>query len=96
MKDLAEVIVGNSFRDAEPGAFELYPDILPIGPLVADEQLKKPVGQFLPEDARCLEWLDAQPGRSVVYVAFGSFAVFIPRQFEELALGLELTGRPFL
>ena len=24
-KDLAEVIVGNSFRDAEPGAFELYP-----------------------------------------------------------------------
>ena len=60
--------------------------------MVADEQLKKP------EDARCLEWLDAQPGRSVVYVAFGSFAVFSPRQFEELALGLglELTGRPFL
>ena len=58
--------------------------------MVADEQLKKP------EDARCLEWLDAQPGRSVVYVAFGSFTVFSPRQFEELALGLELTGRLFL
>ncbi|RLN41276.1 putative UDP-glucosyltransferase [Panicum miliaceum] len=42
-KDLAEVIVGNSFRDAEPAAFKLYPDILPIGPLVADLQLKKPV-----------------------------------------------------
>jgi hypothetical protein len=95
-KDLAEVIVGNSFRDAEPGAFKLHPEILPIGPLVADLQFKKPVGHFLPENARCLEWLDVQPGRSVVYVAFGSFTVFSPHQFEELALGLELTGRPFL
>jgi len=95
-RDLPKVTVGNSFRDAEPGAFDLYPDILPIAPLVPDLQLKKPVGQFLPEDARCLEWLDAQPDRSVVYVAFGSFTVFDPRQFEELALGLELTGRPFL
>jgi hypothetical protein len=50
----------------------------------------------LPEDTGCLEWLDAQADRSVVYVAFGSFTVFNPRQFEELALGLELTGRPFL
>ncbi|OEL13048.1 UDP-glycosyltransferase 83A1 [Dichanthelium oligosanthes] len=95
-KDLAEVIVCNSFRDAEPGAFELYPDILPVGPLFADLQFKKPIGQFLPEDTGCLEWLDEQPDRSVMYVAFGSFTVFNPRQFEELALGLELTGRPFL
>ncbi|CAL4936058.1 unnamed protein product [Urochloa decumbens] len=95
-KDLAEVTVANSFRDAEPGAFKLYSDILPIAPLLADLQLEKPVGQFLPEDARCIGWLDARPDRSVVYVAFGSFTVFDPRQFEELALGLELTGRPFL
>ncbi|TKV91274.1 hypothetical protein SEVIR_9G084700v4 [Setaria viridis] len=95
-KDLAEVTVCNSFGDAEPAAFKLYPDILPVGPLFADVQFKKPVGQFLPEDARCLEWLDAWPDRSVVYVAFGSFTVFNPHQFEELALGLELTGRPFL
>ncbi|CAL4927424.1 unnamed protein product [Urochloa decumbens] len=95
-KELAEVTVSNSFRDAEPGAFELYPDILPVGPLLADPKLEKPVGQFLPEDARCLGWLDARADRSVVYVAFGSFTVFDPRQFEELALGLELTGRPFL
>ncbi|CAN6315201.1 unnamed protein product [Urochloa humidicola] len=95
-KELAEVTVCNSFRDAEPGAFVLYPDILPVGPLLADLQLEKPVGQFLPEDARCIGWLDARADRSVVYVAFGSFTVFNPRQFEELALGLELTGRPFL
>ena len=69
---------------------------MPIGPLFADRQFHKPVGQFLPEDTGCLEWLDAQADRSVVYVAFGSFTVFNPRQFEELALGLELAGRPFL
>ena len=86
----------NSFRDAETAALELFPSIVPIGPLFADAELLKPVGQLLPEDTGCLRWLDAQPGGSVVYVAFGSFAIFNPRQFEELALGLELTGRPFL
>jgi hypothetical protein len=96
MEDLAEIIVCNSFHEAEPGAFELYPNVLPVGPLFADGQFQKPVGQFFPEDARCLEWLDAQPDRSVVYVAFGSFTILDSRQFEELALGLVLTGRPFL
>jgi hypothetical protein len=93
---LAEITVCNSFLDAEPTAFELFPDIVPIGPLFADEEVRKPVGQFWPEDASCLEWLDAQSDSSVVYVAFGSFTIFGPRQFQELAEGLELTGRPFL
>jgi hypothetical protein len=93
---LAEITVCNSFLDAEPTAFELFPDIVPIGPLFADEEVRKPVGQFWPEDASCLEWLDGQSDSSVVYVAFGSFTIFDPRQFRELAEGLELTGRPFL
>jgi hypothetical protein len=50
----------------------------------------------LPEDTACLKWLDSHPDRSVVYVAFGSFTIFDPRQFRELAEGLELIGRPFL
>ncbi|XP_028056114.1 UDP-glycosyltransferase 83A1-like [Camellia sinensis] len=37
-----------------------------------------------------------QPANSVVHVAFGSFTVFDQIQFQELALGLELTNRPFL
>ncbi|KAF8775593.1 hypothetical protein HU200_004369 [Digitaria exilis] len=93
---LAEVVVCNSLDEAEVGTFKLFPDILPIGPLFADGEFRKPVGNFLPEDERCIKWLDAQPNRSVVYVAFGSMAIFDPRQFEELAQGLELTGRPFL
>jgi hypothetical protein len=92
----AEIVVGNSFLDAEAAVFEHFPSIMPIGPLFADGELRKPVGQFWPEDARCLRWLDSQPDRSVVYVAFGSLAMLDRRQFEELALGLELTGRPFL
>jgi hypothetical protein len=96
LSTLAEMVVCNSFHEAESGAFKLLPHVLPIGPLSSDREFRKPVGQFLPEDTRCLQWLDAQPDGSVVYVAFGSFTVFDPRQFEELALGLELTGRPFL
>uniref|UniRef100_A0ACD5WBB6 Uncharacterized protein n=1 Tax=Avena sativa TaxID=4498 RepID=A0ACD5WBB6_AVESA len=94
--DLAEIVVTNSFQEAEAGAFKLFPDILPIGPLFADGAFQKPVGSFLPEDERCLRWLDARADGSVVYVAFGSMAIFDPRQFQELAEGLELTGRPFL
>ncbi|CAN6286776.1 unnamed protein product [Urochloa humidicola] len=93
---LDEMVVCNSFLEAEAGALKLLPNVLPIGPLSSDGEFRKPVGQFLPEDARCLRWLDAQPDGSVVYVAFGSFTIFDPCQFEELALGLELTGRPFL
>ncbi|KAF0915038.1 hypothetical protein E2562_033166 [Oryza meyeriana var. granulata] len=96
LNDLAEMTVCNSFHEAEAGVFKLFPDILPIGPLFADREFRRPVGHFLPEDTRCLEWLDAQPDGSVVYVAFGSMAIFDPRQFQELAEGLELTGRPFL
>ncbi|CAM0913410.1 unnamed protein product [Alopecurus aequalis] len=91
---LAEIIVCNSYLEDEATAFELFPDILPIGPLFSD--LRKPVGQFLPEDTRCLGWLDGHPDSSVVYVAFGTSTIFDLRQFLELSEGLELTGRPFL
>jgi hypothetical protein len=96
LENLGEVVICNSFNEAEVGTFKLYPDLLPIGPLFADREFKKPVGHFLPEDESCIKWLDGQPAGSVVYVAFGSMATFDPRQFEELAEGLELTGRPFL
>ncbi|KAL5217122.1 hypothetical protein ABZP36_017806 [Zizania latifolia] len=96
LNDLAEIVVCNSFHEAEAGVFKLSPNILPIGPLFADLEFRRPVGVFLPEDMSCLKWLDAQPDGSVVYVSFGSMAIFDQRQFQELAEGLELTGRPFL
>ncbi|KAG2715533.1 hypothetical protein I3760_03G082700 [Carya illinoinensis] len=66
------------------------------GPLLASNQLRDSVGNFWTEDATCLNWLDRQPPHSVIYVAFGSFTIFDPTQFQELALGLELCNRPFL
>ncbi|CAI9777423.1 unnamed protein product [Fraxinus pennsylvanica] len=53
-------------------------------------------GNFWQQDSACLSWLDQQPRNSVIYVAFGSLTVFDQNQFNELALSLELTKRPFL
>uniref|UniRef100_A0A0D9VXX6 Glycosyltransferase n=1 Tax=Leersia perrieri TaxID=77586 RepID=A0A0D9VXX6_9ORYZ len=47
------------------------------------------------EDA-IVRWLDAQPAKSVVYVALGSEVPLSVEQVHELALGLELVGTRFL
>ncbi|XP_074348549.1 UDP-glycosyltransferase 83A1-like [Apium graveolens] len=91
---LADRIICNTSYELEPAALEFFPKILPIGPLLADHRLSS--GNFWPADASCLTWLNQQPDQSVIYVAFGSFTIFDQKQFEELALGLEVTKRPFL
>ncbi|KAF9624152.1 hypothetical protein IFM89_008090 [Coptis chinensis] len=88
----ADWVFCNTFDELEHAAIALVPKLLPIGPLPANNQL----GNLWPEDTTCLSWLDQQAARSVVYVAFGSIAIFSQRQFVELAIGLELLGRPFL
>lgn len=93
---LTEWLLCNSAYELEPGAFNLSPHIIPIGPLVASNRLGDSVGSFWQEDSTCLEWLDKQPPQSVIYLAFGSSTVLSPTQFQELALGLDLTNRPFL
>ncbi|KAI5067850.1 hypothetical protein GOP47_0016195 [Adiantum capillus-veneris] len=44
----------------------------------------------------CLEWLNVQPLASVVYVALGSIVSFTEEEVQEMALGLEASGQPFL
>ncbi|KAL2504983.1 UDP-glycosyltransferase 83A1 [Abeliophyllum distichum] len=92
----ADSLICNSSYWLESGTFDSYPDILPIGPLLASNRLEKSTGYLWQEDSGCLAWLDQQPPDSVIYVAFGSFTVFDHNQFQELALCLELTDRPFL
>ncbi|XP_037442509.1 putative UDP-rhamnose:rhamnosyltransferase 1 [Triticum dicoccoides] len=46
--------------------------------------------------ASLMRWLDEQPARSVIYVAFGSEAPLTPEQVRQLAVGLELSGARFL
>ncbi|KAL8199408.1 hypothetical protein R6Q57_012976 [Mikania cordata] len=94
--EAADHIICNSTMNLEPETFALFPKILPIGPLLATNRSTKQLGHFWSEDFTCLRWLDQQPFRSVIYVAFGSFTLFDKSQFEELALGLESTKKPFL
>lgn len=93
---LAEWLLCNSTYDLEPEAFSIAPKILPIGPLLATNPLDYSARNFTDEDSSVLNWLDQQTPKSVIYVAFGSFTIFNPTQFQELALGLELSNRPFL
>ncbi|XP_050223448.1 UDP-glycosyltransferase 83A1-like [Mercurialis annua] len=86
-------ILCNWFEKLEESVSNLLPDLVTIGPLLADE---KPTGNFWSEDLSCLTWLDKQATGSVIYVAFGSAGKFNQNQFNELALGLELAGQPFL
>nr|AFJ52980.1 UDP-glycosyltransferase 1 [Linum usitatissimum] len=87
-------VIVNSFHELEPSAFQLFPNFLPIGPLVINSANSG--GSFWRQDETCLTWLDNHPSKSVIYVAFGSITILSQKQFQELALGLELAGRPFL
>ncbi|KAL9447896.1 hypothetical protein AB3S75_015388 [Citrus x aurantiifolia] len=86
----------NSTYELESEAFTTFPELLPIGPLLASNRLGNTAGHFWREDSSCLEWLDQQQPSSVIYAAFGSFTILDQVQFQELALGLELCNRPFL
>ncbi|CAL9113253.1 unnamed protein product [Musa textilis] len=92
----ADFLLCNSFQELEAPVFAFAPSIIPVGPVRAGHRPGKLVGHLWPEDTACTAWLDGQPPGSVVYVAFGSFTILDRRQFHELALGLELSGRPFL
>eukprot|EP01018_Ginkgo_biloba_P007284 Gb_20806 [translate_table: standard] len=48
------------------------------------------------EEAKCLQWLDSQSPRSVVYVSFGSHPHISDKQIHEIALGLEASQQPFI
>jgi UDP:flavonoid glycosyltransferase YjiC (YdhE family) len=48
------------------------------------------------DDGGVCRWLDEQPANSVVYVALGSEVRLPVEQVQEMALGLELTGKRFL
>ncbi|XP_059427865.1 UDP-glycosyltransferase 83A1-like [Corylus avellana] len=82
----------NTAYELEPATFALFPNLLPIGPVLGNDQ----AGQFRRHDSSCLNWLDQQATRSVVYISFGSYAALDASQFQELALGLKLINRPFL
>lgn len=62
--------------------------------LVAGPMVPKPPSSVLDEQIDV--WLKGFGARSVIYCALGSECVLEKDQFQEIVLGLELTGRPFL
>ncbi|WVZ13759.1 hypothetical protein V8G54_011325 [Vigna mungo] len=99
--NLTELWFCDTTYELEPRVLSFFPKILPIGPLLRNynnmnSSSTRSMGQLWEEDLSCTSWLDQQPQCSVIYVAFGSITCFDQNQFNELALGLDLTNRPFL
>ncbi|KAJ3673844.1 hypothetical protein LUZ60_005836 [Juncus effusus] len=91
----ADFILCNSFQELELPFFNIFPNIIPIGPLPI-EQVSDSLGHLWSNDETYLNWLDQQSISSVVYVSFGSLITLDQTQFQELSLGLEMSQMPFL
>nr|UXB92735.1 glycosyltransferase [Helleborus thibetanus] len=95
-------VLVDSFEELEKEAIKpmlsLTP-IRPVGPLYKfkDENKGNSVRADMWNAAEeSMEWLDAKPAGSVVYVSFGSIAFLGKEQMEEIARGLLNCGKPFL
>ncbi|KAL9251238.1 UDP-glycosyltransferase 88B1-like protein [Drosera capensis] len=65
------------------------PPVYSIGPLIGPTSSP-------PCPNECLDWLNSQPRRSVVFLCFGSMGRFSKAQLAEIAIGLERSGSRFL
>ncbi|EES08692.1 UDP-glycosyltransferase 72B3 [Sorghum bicolor] len=99
----ADAILVNSFDAVEPEVAQVLrqpesgrPPVYPIGPLIRQFVGSETDGPPSSPRAACLEWLDRQPARSVIFVSFGSGGALPKEEMRELALGLELSGQRFL
>ncbi|KAG6481094.1 anthocyanidin 5,3-O-glucosyltransferase-like [Zingiber officinale] len=101
----ADAILINSFDLLESEALETLrsgacvpgrrmPSVYCVGPLVVDA--RGDIGERKEERPACLEWLDAQPRGSVIFLCFGSMGSFSVDQLEQIATGLERSGQRFL
>ncbi|KAL6660694.1 hypothetical protein ACP70R_001729 [Stipagrostis hirtigluma subsp. patula] len=104
----AKAIIVNSFDAVEPEATTVLrrrepgrPPVYNVGPLILSNGSSNQASAAThlsssSPRAACLEWLDRQPARSVIFVSFGSGGALPLEQMRELALGLELSGQRFL
>ncbi|XBI33517.1 hypothetical protein VPH35_056830 [Triticum aestivum] len=70
----------------------ILPPIYCVGPLVG----KGAKDEEKVERKECLEWLDMQPDRSVVFFWLGSKGTLSTEQLKEIAIGFERSGQRFL
>ena len=67
-----------------------------VGRHYEHETKKRAIASLWEEDYTCLEWLDEQIDKSVLYVSFGSLTILTCEQIIEIALGLEMSLNPIL
>ncbi|KAJ4809380.1 Glycosyltransferase [Rhynchospora pubera] len=66
-----------------------FPDTYPVGPVIS-------FGKSNMQGHECLQWLDTQPAKSVLFLCFGSLGAFDMSQVRQIAIGLEQSGHRFL
>lgn len=93
-----------SFDECDAIAFKSCREMEGVYCDFIEKKFKKPTflaGPVVPKaptstlDEACAKWLDRFEANCVIYCAFGSEARLVKGQFQELLLGLELTGLPF-
>eukprot|EP00250_Pteridium_aquilinum_P020695 c24911_g10_i1 orf=844-1776(+) len=103
-------VLGNSFNELEPNVCKaLGPKFYAIGPLTpfpsnrqdfkngnSKSYKNRSLSASLWAEDECIDWLDKQPPRSVVYVSFGSLTTFSMAQIQDLAKGLASSKQRFL
>ncbi|CAH8304078.1 unnamed protein product [Eruca vesicaria subsp. sativa] len=72
---------------------ELQIPVYPIGPLHIAASAPS---SLLEEDRSCIEWLNMQKPRSVLYISLGSLALMETKDTLEMAWGLRNSNQPFL
>ncbi|XP_052149124.1 UDP-glycosyltransferase 91B1-like [Oryza glaberrima] len=96
----SKLVAMRSCPELEPGAFTILTrfygkPVVPFGLLPPRPDGARGVSKNGKHDA-IMQWLDAQPAKSVVYVALGSEAPMSADLLRELAHGLDLAGTRFL
>lgn len=93
------IVLVNTFDALEPGALSAVDEVemKAVGPMVDVSLTDQKGNDIFEEDSRgYMEWLNSKQEGSVIYVAFGSFSELSKRQIEEISVGLEGSGRPYL
>ncbi|KAF6164518.1 hypothetical protein GIB67_025344 [Kingdonia uniflora] len=107
--DQADWLVFNTFHKLENEVVNWMLNELPtrtitVGPTLPSKYLDKRgegddnygINLIKPDRRTCINWLDTKKTGSVVYVSFGSFLSLQEQQMEEIAWGLEKSGKYFL
>ncbi|KAF0910142.1 hypothetical protein E2562_001359 [Oryza meyeriana var. granulata] len=97
----SKLLVMRSCPELEPGAFTILTRVygkpaVPFGLLPPRPDGARGASKNCEEEDAIMRWLDAQPAKSVVYVALGSEAPMSADLLRELAHGLDLAGTGFL